>query len=134
MHIRHDDDRLSAFLDDELDEDEAIAVTRHLRGCEPCRVDLEQLRSARSALRALPAVEAPLSFMVESVLLGPPERHRSHSVLALGLVVAVSVLLVTAFVVGGQEGAVAPDVDTLVGDHVESVGGGPVVVPVVFDR
>ena len=44
MHIRHDDERLSAFLDDELGEREALAVTRHLRDCDECRDELEQLR------------------------------------------------------------------------------------------
>ena len=69
-----------------------------------------------------------------SVLLGPPDRHRSHSVVAMGLVVAVSVLLVTAFALGGDTGGVTPDIDGLVGDHVRSVGGTPVVVPVMLDR
>ena len=134
MHIRHDDERLSAFLDDEVDEREALAVTRHLRACDDCRDELEQLRRARSALRSLPSVEAPLSFMVESVLLGPPERHRGHSVVGLGLAVAAGVLLVAAFALGGESGGVTPDVDGLVGDHMRSVGGTPVVAPVMLDR
>lgn len=128
------DDRLSALLDDELGEREALAVTRHLAGCAGCRDELEELRRTRAALRDLPQVEAPLSFMVESVVLGPTaEPAHGPSMVAVGTLVAASVLLVTAFVLGGSAGAIAPDVDGIVGDHVESVGGGPVVVPVMLD-
>lgn len=132
--FRHPDDRLSAFLDDELDDREALAVTHHVVACDRCRDELEELRGTRAAVRGLPPVEAPLAFMVESVLLGPAGADdRGPSLLALGGVVAVSVLLVTAFVLGGDGGEVAPDLDVLVGDHVESVGGGPVVVPVTLE-
>lgn len=132
MHLRHDD-RLSAFLDDELGERDALAVTRHLAACDSCRHELEELRRTRAALRDLPPVETPLSFMVESVVLGPRPQPRGPSPIALGAVVAASVVMVTAFVLGGSPGGTSPDVDRFVGDHVESVGGGPVVVPVMLD-
>ena len=32
----HEDERLSALLDDELAEDEAIRVARHVAGCDRC--------------------------------------------------------------------------------------------------
>jgi anti-sigma factor RsiW len=133
-HLGHDDDRLSAFLDDELEDREALRVTRHLARCGACRDELEELRRTRAALRGLPAVEPPLSFMVESVVLGPGEQPSAGPpTAAIGMLVAASVLLVTAFALGGSPGAVTPDVEQIVGDHVESVGGGPVVVPVMLD-
>lgn len=130
----HDDDRLSALLDDELDERAALAVVRHLDRCGDCRAELETLRETRAALRAMPPVEAPLSFMVEQVVLGPSVDDGGPSTLAIGALVAASVVLVTAFALGADRGEVAPDVEVLVGDHVETVGGGPVVVPVTLDR
>jgi anti-sigma factor RsiW len=130
----HDDDRLSAFLDDELDERTALSVAHHLDGCDDCRAELETLRATRAALRAMPPVEPPLSFMVEQVVLGPAVADEGPSTLAIGALVAASVVLVTAFALGADRGDVTPDVDMLVVDHVETVGGGPVVVPVTLDR
>lgn len=134
MSGAHDAARLSAFLDDELPEDEAAEVARHVAGCARCHGELEDLRATRAALRSLPQPEPALSFMVESVLLGPVRDRDAPSGLALGAVVLVSVLLVTAFVVGGDRGPVAPDVDGFARDHVETVGGRPVVVPVTAER
>lgn len=130
----HAGGRLSAFLDDELDDGAALDVVRHLADCPGCRTELEQIRATRSALRDLPPVDVPLSFMVESVVLGPRHDPDGPSTVVIGALVAVSVLLVTAFAVGGDTGAVRPDVATYVGDHVETVGGGPVVVPVSLEE
>ncbi len=57
----HEGDRLSAFLDDELGDRDAMVVTRHLARCDGCTDELEQLRSLRAALRGLPGVQTPLS-------------------------------------------------------------------------
>ena len=127
----HEGDRLSALLDDELDERDALQVTRHLDRCAQCAEELEQLRSTRAALRSLPPVSPSLAWMVETAVLGPGDQPsaRGRSI-ALG-VVAVALLLVTgAFVLGGQDGSVTPPVDRMVVDHVRSVEGSPVVTPV----
>lgn len=128
----HEGDRLSAFLDDELGERDALAVTRHLEHCDECRDELEQLRHTRAALRALPPATPSLSWMVETAVLGPGEQPSSTApAVALGLVVAATVVLGAAFVLGGGDGgSVQPPVDALVVDHVRSVEGGPVVTPV----
>lgn len=49
----HEDERLSAFLDDELGDDEALEVVRHLAACADCWREFEELREAREALRRL---------------------------------------------------------------------------------
>lgn len=128
----HEGDRLSALLDDELEERDALAVTRHLERCGDCRDELEHLRSTRSALRSLPPVAPPLAWMVETAVLGPGEsdQHPMRSVVG-GLLAGTLAVLVLAFLLGGDvPGSVRPEVDQLVVDHVRSVEGGPVVVPV----
>ncbi len=131
----HEGDRLSALLDDELSQKDALDVTRHLARCTECADELEELRSMRTALRGLPGVETPLSFMVEQVLLGPRDEQQSAALRAAWLTVAAgAMLLVGAFMLGGTvQGSVRPSVDALVVDHVRSVEGGPVVVPVRLD-
>ena len=130
----HEGDRLSAFLDDELDEDDALHVTRHLERCAPCREELEELRSTRSALRALPSIEPRLSWMVETAVLVPTAPEDRSAATAAGvLLLAVVLLLAGAFVLGGDGGTVRPAVDDFVVDHVGAVDGGPVVTPVRLD-
>lgn len=127
----HEGDRLSAFLDDELDERDALAVTRHLARCGECRDELEDLRSTRAALRSLPQVEPSLAWMVETAVLGPGEARRSRWAPAVLATVAVALAMVgTAFAFGDDAGDVRPAVEQLVVDHVRSVDAGPVVVPV----
>jgi anti-sigma factor RsiW len=57
-------ERLSAYLDNEVDEDERAALERHLPTCEECRDTLEELRQTRALLRALPAPVSPRSFLI----------------------------------------------------------------------
>ncbi len=128
----HEGDRLSAFLDDELDERDALAVTRHLERCRECCKELEQLRATRAALRSLPPVAPSLSWMVETAVLGPGEQRSSPAgMVALSVAVAAGAAAALAFALGGGDtGSVQPPVDALVVDHVRSVEGGPVVTPV----
>jgi anti-sigma factor RsiW len=55
-------ERLSAYLDDELDAAEREPLERHLAQCEECRAALAELRQTRALLRALPAPTLPRSF------------------------------------------------------------------------
>lgn len=131
----HEGDRLSAFLDDELDERDALAVTRHLQRCAECREELEALRSTRAALRSLPPVQPSLSWMVETAVLGPGDARSSRlAPVAMGTLAALLALLAGAFVLGGDApGQVRPPVQRFVVDHVRAVEGGPVVTPVRLD-
>ncbi len=135
---RHEHERLSALLDDELDVDEALEVTRHVADCERCLRELELIREARWALRALPPVQPPEELLTH--LLGDPaavemspalraRRLLSAAAVSIGLVAA------TAFMLGSDErGTVAPPVDVFLADHLARVDGGLMLTPVDLDR
>jgi anti-sigma factor RsiW len=134
---RHPDNRLSAFLDDELDESEGLDVARHLAECADCHGELEQLRRTRDALRRLPDVKPPTMLLDEVPDAAERRGRRSHrvAVVAVCTSLGVSGLLAAAFVVGGQEGdVVMPPVEVFVVDHVVRTGGGPVLSPVSFEQ
>ena len=54
-----DAERVTAFVDGELDADAASAITEHLRACDACRAQANAERSLRARLRSLPAPEPP---------------------------------------------------------------------------
>lgn len=131
----HPDELLSAFLDDELREADALRVTRHLDGCAVCLAELDGLRDARAALRGLPDIALPASMFasVPQVAATAESSVRSRVAVA-GVAVGVAALLTTAFVLGEQTGDVVPPVDVVVVDHVARTGGGPVIQPVDLPR
>ncbi len=134
----HPDARLSAFLDDELDEAEALQVTRHLAACPRCVDELEGLRAARSVLRDLPPVASPatdeLVADVPDVAQQVGRRRRVQATVG-GVLAGLAGVLGLAFVLGGTEqGEVVPPVEVVVVDHVVRTGGGPVLQPVDLDR
>ena len=53
MTARHPQDDLPGLLLGELPPSTAVAVDRHLAGCDPCRRDLAAVAVAASALRDL---------------------------------------------------------------------------------
>lgn len=57
--MSHQAELLSAMLDGELSEAEAGWVASHLDGCGQCRSELEDLASARAAVRGLPMLDLP---------------------------------------------------------------------------
>lgn len=120
--------RLSAFLDDELDDAAALALTRHVTGCGRCRQELEELRATRSALRSLPAIQAPvLTAEVRSLR---RVRHWSRRVVAIsGLSAAALALGAAAYVAGGDVGEVVPPVERFLLDHLARTGDGPMPAP-----
>lgn len=120
-------DQLSAFLDDELDDDAALRLTRHVTACAACRVEMEDLRHTRSWLRRLPALQAPVLTSERRSL--PRVRTWSRRLLVLvALLTLVAVALVVAYVVGGQ-GEVVPPVERFLLDHLARTGDGPVPAP-----
>jgi anti-sigma factor RsiW len=129
----HEDDRLSAFLDDELDERDALVVTRHLASCDRCLAELEETRAARSMLRGLPNLDPPPTLFHEvSTLALADGSHLGRGVRLLAAALATSVAVgLTAFAAGGEsDGTVSPPIDVFVVDHVSRVGGGPVLTPI----
>lgn len=55
-------ERLSAWLDGELDTTEQAAVAAHLEGCDECQRALADLHAVRAVLHALPTPALPRSF------------------------------------------------------------------------
>lgn len=119
--------RLSAFLDDELDEPRALTLTRHVTGCARCRAELDDLRAARAALRRLPGLHAPvLTSELRSL---PRVRRWSRRVVAATVVAAVALVLGTAaYVVGGERGEVIPPIDRFLSDHLARTAPGAELV------
>lgn len=129
----HEDERLSAFLDDELAEDDALEVTRHLADCDRCLAELEDLRAARSLLRGLPNLDPPAAIFSGAVADATLERMRwSRTVRVASVALAgTAIISAAAFAVGGDDGGtVVPPVEMFVVDHVVRVGGGPMITPV----
>jgi hypothetical protein len=53
---------LSSYLDDELEPEVCNLVENHLRSCDACRAELEELRQVKLALKSLPELEPPPSL------------------------------------------------------------------------
>jgi anti-sigma factor RsiW len=126
-------DRISAFLDDELDDAAAIGVIRHLSTCGTCLDELEDLRATRDALRRLPALQLPAAVLT---LAGAPDPRRSllrrvsrRLQLASAGLAAVLGIFAVAYLAGEERGEVIPPVELFLVDHVARTGGGPVPVP-----
>lgn len=66
----HPGDLLSAWLDGELAPAEAATVSAHLDGCSACAAERDEVEEARTAIRALPLLEAP-----SGVLMATPAVH-----------------------------------------------------------
>lgn len=124
------DQRLSAFLDDELDDELALRVTRHLRRCQDCLDALEELRSTRDALRRLPDLQAPVLTAEARPDRTKVRRVSRTAVLTSGVTLALMLLGGTVYALGGDHGDVEPPVEMFLVDHVARTGGGPVPPPV----
>src|SRR3990172_1391123 len=105
-------EQLSAYIDAELPEKDALALGAHLESCDACASELEELRLALSGLQELPDVEAPRSFRLSPAdVVRPaaaPAVHSLNSGLRLtgaGLAAALAILLVldTGGIVGGGD-------------------------------
>lgn len=95
----------SAYLDGEVSPAESAFVRRHLDVCESCRAELAELHEARSALRALPTLEVPVSVFAGIGLDAPNNvvTFRRRVVTWAAAVAAAVALFV------GTAVAVAPD-------------------------
>jgi anti-sigma factor RsiW len=123
-------DRLSAFLDDELPDDDAIAAARHISACERCLTELGALRATRDALRELPILQAPV--LVHGLEQRVQRRRQLVCRARRGLVVAGASLVMAAalFVAGADLGQVEPTTGLFITEHLARTGGGAVPVPV----
>ena len=132
----HLGDTLSAYLDDELAPAARREAEAHLAACTDCRAELEDVASARRAIRIMPvhATARPLVGTVrfEGRTPGAPRRRAVWAAVAL-VAAATAVLL-------PRDPEVAPSLPTLADSHAAraSITGdpltqlAPIAVPVRF--
>lgn len=113
--------RLSALLDDELSDEVALEVTRHLSRCDACLAELEALRATREALRRLPALQAPV------LALGAPGPARRGDQARqrrrwLALACAVPLAIGTGVHLAGDGAEVGPVTERLIVEPVVRTG------------
>jgi len=115
--VTHLGDLLSALLDGELDSAGRRNAAVHLKECEPCRLELARVESARGALRGLPVLEAPPGLI-------PGARRRFLSPAWISAI-AASVALVVGLVIGPGAPDATVQLDTLGDQHNARVVGDP---------
>src|SRR3990170_1465964 len=86
--------KLSPYIDGRLKRREAADLEAHLRTCEGCARELEELRRMVAALRELPRARAPRSFALTpeqvSGPVRPPARAPSFPPVAAGMRIAAA--------------------------------------------
>ena len=115
------DDRLSAYLDGELDVAEREAVDEYLAASAEWRAERDEVAYARDALRGLPTREAPTGFW-EGVL--SPELTRARAkrrsrwprIAAAASGVAVAAVVIASLVMPSPD-RVTPRVPALTDSH-----------------
>ena len=129
MPALHPSDALSAFLDGELTVVDTDAVAAHVAGCGECRIELQDLDAARTAVRALPRLELPAALAPP---IGPGRAHRMRR-LALAAAGAAAAVATVAVLVGGPDAAQV-DRDSLATRHSArtSVESGFSVIPALL--
>ncbi len=120
------EERLSAYLDDELSAQERLELKRHLESCRDCRWNLETLRQTVQWTRDLPPVPLPRVFTIPALAQPARARRRTWRLpLLQGATALVALLLVFAmvgdFVLTGSLPALAPEVDVAREQAVEVV-------------
>jgi anti-sigma factor RsiW len=115
------DDRLSAYLDGELDPAERAAVDAHLEASHEWRAELERVAYARDAVRRLPTQKAPSGFwegVLAPDLAKARARRRSRLPRVVGIATAAAVAAaVTASIVIPSPDRVSPRVPALTDSH-----------------
>jgi hypothetical protein len=94
-HIRAEE-LISAYLDKRVSAEERSFFERHIASCADCRAQLETTRSLITALKAMPAVKAPRSFVLPREMGKQPKRSFLSLYPALRLATVVAAV---AFVV-----------------------------------
>ncbi len=87
---------ISAYLDKQVSAEEKDFFERHIASCAACREQLEATRSMVAALKAMPAVKAPRSFVLPREMGRQPKRSFLSLYPALRLATVIAAI---AFVV-----------------------------------
>lgn len=112
------EDLFSAYIDRHVTADEQVFVERHVAMCAACRAQLHATRSMVTALRALPAVKAPRSFVLPKSMAAQPKPSIFNGYPALRLATALAAVAFVLVFAG----------DLLI---VRPAGGGNVIMSVV---
>ena len=83
---------ISAYLDKRVSADEKDFFERHIASCADCRAQLEATRSMVAALRAMPVVKAPRSFVLPREMAKESRRSFISLYPALRLATVVAAL------------------------------------------
>ncbi len=75
MTCRDVSELLSSYLDNELEPEVCNLVENHLRSCDACRAELEELRQVKLGLKSLPKLEPPPSLH-SRVMNAVRDQHR----------------------------------------------------------
>ena len=98
MNHKSFEKQLSAYVDNELNDSEMIALRAHVEGCGVCQQQVQELRAIRKSIRDAATVVLPESFVYsvqrairqqeqEYVIWLGPERFARNIVTALCIVV-----------------------------------------------
>jgi anti-sigma factor RsiW len=115
------DDRLSAYLDGELDPDERGAVESYVVASQEWRVELDEVSWARDTLRRLPVHEAPPGFweaaLAPELAQARARRRRAPRIAGLGAAAVAVAAVVTAALVVPSSDRVTPNVPAVADAH-----------------
>lgn len=121
-----DDDRISAYLDDELSPGERRAFEEELATSPELVAQVRSVGFLRSALRDLPEVESPVDLVAEGRRRRRVARTRRTARPALAIAaVAAAWFLVLGFGAGSALPRIVPAVDELVDAHAAAASGAP---------
>lgn len=127
---------LSAYLDGELPTAEYANILSHVQGCSECRVDLQELDAARTAVRSLPGLEPPEFLTVHRGKRPPSRTVRPSRIAAAVAGIAAVAVLAVAVRTSVDEPGVAVDLDSFADRHVARASVEPSfqVIPAVSPR
>lgn len=92
-------ERLSPYIDEQLQVKERARVEAHLSTCPSCRKELQTLQWTRSLLRQAPPVPLPRSFVIREADLAPARRKPAHRNPAFALQWATALVAILLVVV-----------------------------------
>ena len=99
--MTHLDELLSVYLDGEATTSEATRVETHLSQCHRCRRRLQDVNSARTAVRSLPTLELPPGLLATTDREPVPGGRRpavwvGAAAAVMALIVAVAAIVTPA--------------------------------------
>ena len=123
--MTHPGELLSAWLDGETTANESASVEAHLAGCSQCRIEVDGIHRARSAVRSLPWLELPSDVMGRVVV---PLRRRRRVIITAAAAAALAGVLGVAGVLADRP--VPLTVSDLTGRYAARSAADPGVVAV----